>query len=295
MTSWKITAFAPRAVIEGALLAHEDAWDWDPDIVISGSEIAEDFEMPPALDAAWHTHGYYGSVSHNVKAIYQRYLGWYDGNPAHLWQHPPEGAGARYVRAIGGIEAAVARAREFADEGDLRFAAELASHAVFADPGHAGAKAVLAEALTRLGYGSECATWRNNYLVGASEVDGPPHPAEVSAAGMASALTITQVFDSVAIRINGPKAWDTTATIRWHFTDVDQSYRMELSNGVLIHYPTGRSDPADLVVTLTKSQLLGLLSGSGSDGIAMDGDATTISRIVALTDRPDPAFPIVTP
>ena len=80
------------------------------------------------------------------------------------------------------IEAAVARAREFADEGDLRFAAELASHAVFADPGHAGAKAVLAEALTRLGYGSECATWRNNYLVGASEVDGPPHPAEVSAA-----------------------------------------------------------------------------------------------------------------
>lgn len=260
-----------------------------------GSEIAEDFQMPPALDAAWHTHGYYGSVSHNVKAIYQRYLGWYDGNPAHLWQHPPEAAGARYVRAIGGIDAAVARAQEFADEGDLRFAAELASHAVFADPSHAGAKAVLTDALTRLGYGSECATWRNNYLVGASEVDGPTHPAEVSAAGMASALTITQVFDSLAIRIDGPRAWDATASIRWHFTDVDETYRMELSNGVLIHYPTERTDPADLVVTLTKVQLLGLLAGAGAEGITMDGDQATISTIVGLTDHPDPAFRIVTP
>lgn len=260
-----------------------------------GSEIAEDFPMPPALDAAWHTHGYYGSVSHNVKAIYQRYLGWYDGNPAHLWQHPPEAAGARYVRAVGGIDSAVAKAREFAAEGDLRFAAELASHAVFAEPDHAGAKEVLADVLTRLGYGSECATWRNNFLVGASEVDGPPHPAEVSAAGMATALTITQVFDSIAIRIDGPRAWDVTATIRWHFTDVDETYRMELSNGVLVHYPTRRSDPADLVVTLTKPQLLGLLAGSGADGITMDGDAAAISRIVELTDVADPAFPIVSP
>ena len=127
-----------------------------------GSEIAEDFPMPPALDAAWHTHGYYGSVSHNVKAIYQRYLGWYDGNPAHLWQHPPEAAAARYVQAIGGIGATVARAQEFADSDDLRFAAELASHAVFAEPDHAGApRHCSARVFTRLGYGSECGTGAN--------------------------------------------------------------------------------------------------------------------------------------
>lgn len=262
---------------------------------LTGSEIAEDFPMPPALDAAWHTHGYYGSVSHNVKAIYQRYLGWYDGNPAHLWQHPPEAAGARYVRALGGIDAAVAKATEFAEEGDLRFAAELASHAVFAEPGHAGAREVLENVLTRLGFGSECATWRNNFLVGADEVNGPPHPADVSAAGMATALTITQVFDSLAIRIDGPSAWSVAASIRWHFTDSGDTYRMELSNGVLIHYPTRRSDPADLVVTLTKAQLLGLLAGSGTDGIEMDGDPKTISTIVGLTGDPDPAFTIVTP
>jgi alkyl sulfatase BDS1-like metallo-beta-lactamase superfamily hydrolase len=113
-----------------------------------------------------------GSVSHNVKAIYQRSVGWYDGNPAHLWQHPPEAAGARYVEVIGGIDATVAKAEQFADQGDLRFAAELASHAVFADPNHAAARTVLAEVLTRLGHGSENATWRNCFLSGAAEIHG---------------------------------------------------------------------------------------------------------------------------
>jgi len=260
-----------------------------------GTEIAEDFPMPPVLEAAWHTHGYYGSVSHNVKAVYQRYLGWYDGNPAHLWQHPPEASGARYVRAIGGIDATVAAAKQFAAEGDLRFAAELASHAVFADPDHADARTVLGDALTRLGYGSECATWRNNYLAGAAELVDPPQPALVSARGMATALTITQIFDSLAIRIDGPRAWDVSASIRWHFTDTDEIYRMELSNGVLIHYPTRRTDPADLVVTLTRSQLPGLFTGAGGDELRLDGDETTIDRIVGLTDEPNPSFPIVTP
>jgi alkyl sulfatase BDS1-like metallo-beta-lactamase superfamily hydrolase len=122
------------------------------------SEIAEMLPMPPDLDAQWHTHGYYGTANHNIKAIYQFYLGWWDGNPAHFWQHPPEAAGARYVEALGGIEEAVTKAQQFADRGDLRFAAELASHAVFADPDHQGATDLLADVLTRLGYGSEAGT-----------------------------------------------------------------------------------------------------------------------------------------
>jgi alkyl sulfatase BDS1-like metallo-beta-lactamase superfamily hydrolase len=117
----------------------------------TGSEIAEILEVPADLDAAWHTHGYYGSANHNVKVIYQRYLGWYDGNPAHLWQHPPQAAGQRYARLAGGIEELAAKAREFLEEGDLRFAAELASHAVFAEPDSTEARTVLADALTRLG------------------------------------------------------------------------------------------------------------------------------------------------
>jgi len=259
-----------------------------------GSEIAEMIQMPPALEAAWNTHGYYGSVSHNVKAIYQRYIGWYDGNPAHLWQHPPEAAAKRYVDVIGGVEATVAAAKKYADAGDLRFAAELGSHAVYADPDDAAAREFLAGVHTQLGYGSECGTWRNNFLTAAAELRQPPTPSEWSPGGMAAALTITQLFDSIAIRIDGPRAWDTKASVRWHFTDSDETYRMELSNGVLIHHPTRREDPADLVVTLTKPQLLALVGGS-TDGIQLDGDASVLQTILGLTDQPDPNFAIVTP
>jgi len=195
---------------------------------------------------------------------------------------------------IGGVDATVAAAKKYADGGDLRFAAELGSHAVFADPDNGAAREFLAGVHTQLGYGSECGTWRNNYLTGAAELREPPAPNEWSPGGMAAALTITQFFDSIAIRINGPRAWDARASIRWHFTDVDETYRMELSNGVLIHHRTEREDPADLVVTLTKPQLLGLVGGA-ADGIEFDGDQSVLQTVLSLTEEPDPNFAIVTP
>jgi len=261
-----------------------------------GSEIAEDFQLPPALESAWHARGYYGSVSHNVKAIYQRYLGWYDGNPAHLWQHTPEATAVRYVEVIGGVDATVAKAREYADRGDLRFAAELTSHAVFADSSNESAIDLLADVLTRLGYGAECATWRNNFLTGAQELKTPYDPtASVDATGLMAALTITQLFDSLAIRVDAPRAWDMRLSIRWEFTDLEENYRMELSNGVLIHYPTTRQESADLTVRLTRRQLFVLLAGKGHEGVTFDGDPGIIGTIVSLTDEPDPMFNVVTP
>ncbi len=119
-----------------------------------GSEIAEAMVMPPALEQAWHTRGYYGSVSHNVKAIYQRYMGWYDGNPANLWQHPPVERAVRYLAFMGGADAVVDKARASYDEGDYRWVAEVLSHVVFAEPGHAEARELLADTLEQLGYGS---------------------------------------------------------------------------------------------------------------------------------------------
>ena len=260
-----------------------------------GAEIAEMFELSPALDSAWHARGYYGSISHNVKAIYQRYLGWYDGNPAHLWQHPPEAQAARYVDLIGGVDATVAKAREYADSGDLRFATELANHALFTDPEHQVALELQTELFTRLGFGSECGTWRNNFLTGAAELSQGPIALKTDATGMMAALTITQLFDSIAIRVDAQRAASISASVRWHFTDRDETYRMELSNGVLVHFPTRRSDPADLVVTLTKPQLLGLLGGAGSDGIGFEGDQRTLDTILSALDDPDPAFNIVIP
>jgi alkyl sulfatase BDS1-like metallo-beta-lactamase superfamily hydrolase len=108
-------------------------------------------------------------------------------------------------------------------------------------------------------------------------------------------LTITQLFDSLAIRIDGKRAWDSAASIRWHFSDTGETYRMELSNGVLTHHPTTRAKDADLAITLTKPQLLGMLAGAGTNGVQFDGDPKIFSMIASLTDQPDPNFAIVTP
>ncbi len=259
-----------------------------------GSEIAEMIEMPPRLDEAWHTHGYYGSANHNIKAVYQRYLGWYDGNPAHLWQHPPVAAAERYVKVIGGVDATVAKAIDFLEKGDLRFAAELASHAVFAAPDSETARQVLATALTELGYGAECATWRNCFLMGANELFHPVEHTEVNSAGMAPALTVTQLFDSIAIRIDGPRAWNEHLRINWTITG-DGDYRMELSNGALIHFPVAVHEEADLAVTVTKPQLIGLLLEGRTAGVEMSGDAGVLATLVGLVDSPDPDFAVVTP
>jgi alkyl sulfatase BDS1-like metallo-beta-lactamase superfamily hydrolase len=138
---------------------------------------------PPALEASWHTHGYYGSVSHNVKAIYQRYLGWFDGNPANLWQHPPDEKASRCVSAFGGADVVIAKAREYVGAGDLRFAAELLNHVVFADDGNTEARGLLAEVYDTLGFGAENGTWRNFYLQGAYELRNGVQPAALDSAG----------------------------------------------------------------------------------------------------------------
>ena len=138
-------------------------------------EAAEELELPPALADAPASRGYYGTVNHNVKAVYQRYLGWFDGNPAHLHPLPPAEVGARYVAAMGGADAVVARAREAFDAGDYRWVAELLDRVVASDPSHRAATALLADTLEQLGYQAESAPWRDFYLTGAQELrSGPP-------------------------------------------------------------------------------------------------------------------------
>jgi alkyl sulfatase BDS1-like metallo-beta-lactamase superfamily hydrolase len=287
---------------------------------LTGAEIAERFELPAALEQCWAARGSYGSVSHNVKAIYQRYLGWFDGNPAHLWEHPPVELARRYVESFGGQRSVIERAGHYADTGDLRFAATLLNHAVFADPKDAGARGALADVYDRLGYGAENGTWRNVFLTGASELRGGPAPADTTTTGpeMALALTVDQVIDSLAIRLDGPRAADARMRIDLHLTDEDRTWRLALSHGVLV--PRSRAggpdaaDPADLTLTLTKPQLVGLVAGAGAgaeaeagaggeggagshalDGVAHTGDPAVLPALLGLLDTPDPSFPIVTP
>ncbi|MFI7617629.1 alkyl/aryl-sulfatase [Nonomuraea terrae] len=265
---------------------------------MTGSEIAEAMQMPPALEAAWHTHGYYGSVSHNVKAIYQRYLGWFDGNPAHLWEHPPVEQSRRYVECLGGTTAVLAQAERYIREGDLRFAATLLNHAVFADQGNSPARKMLAQVYTRMGHGAENATWRNFYLTGATELTGRPSAGMTTTTSpdMLRALTAEQIFGSLAIRVNGPRAWNERFAIDWHLTDTGERHRIRMSNGALIHEQTPSGDDgADLTLRLTRQRLLGLLDGEDTDGIDHDGDMTVLQRLRAVLEDPTPDFAIVTP
>ncbi|NJP95096.1 MBL fold metallo-hydrolase [Nonomuraea sp. FMUSA5-5] len=266
---------------------------------LTGPEIAETMRLPPALEQAWHTHGYYGSVSHNVKAIYQRYLGWFDGNPAHLWEYPPVEQARRYVEAFGGTSAVVALAGGYVQEGDLRFAATLLNHAVFADPRDSAARRLLAQVYTRLGHGAENATWRNFYLTGAHELAGGPSPAATDTAppDLLNALTPAQLFDSLAIRVNGPSAWTERFTIDWHLTDTGsgEHHRTTMSNGALIHEQSPSGGSPDLTLRLTKDRLLGLLAGDTDRGLDHDGDLAVLQRLIAVLETPTPDFAIVTP
>ncbi|MFI9594454.1 alkyl/aryl-sulfatase [Nonomuraea sp. NPDC052265] len=264
---------------------------------LTGAEIAEQMRVPPALEQVWHTHGYYGSVSHNVKAIYQRYLGWYDGNPAHLWEHPPRESAIRYVECMGGGAAVVAFARRYIEENDLRFAVQLLNHAVFADEGNKAARDLLAEVYTRLGQGAENGTWRNSYLTGAKELaDGIAHTSVTTTSpDLLAALTVEQIFDSLAIRVDGPKAWHESLAIDWHLTDLGELYRTTLSNGVLVQRLNPPEEPVDLTLRLTRTQLLGLLAGKGVEGVEREGDITALQRLVAVLDSPGRDFAIVTP
>ncbi len=264
----------------------------------TGAEIAETMELPPALTKAWSTHGYYGSVSHNVKAIYQRYMGWFDGNPARLWPHPPAELATRYVAAMGGIDQVVERARAAYDDGDYRWAATLLDHAVFTDEKHAAARALYADTLEQLAYGAENGTWRNFFLSGATELrDGNfGTPAATAAPAVVAQLSPEQLFDSVAISVNGPAAWDLDLALDVTLTDLGRNYRLTLRNGVLIYVQRAADGTAAATLTLTKARLLGLLAGdTSSPGIDITGAPTTLQTLLGVLEAGDPSFNIVTP
>lgn len=266
----------------------------------TGVEIAEQFQLPPALDKAWHARGYYGSVNHNVKAIYQRYMGWFDGNPGRLWPHPPEALGPRYVEAMGGVDRVVELARKAFDEGDFRWAATLLDHVIFTDENHAPARQLYADVLEQLAYGAENATWRNFFLAGATELREGNFgtPTTSASPSLLGQLTPEQIFDTFAINVNGPRAWDLDLAIDVSFLDTAVNYRLTLRNGVLVYRKSGPDEAsAHATVKLaTKLRLLAFAAGdTTSPGVEVAGDADALPSLLGALDRPDPNFNIVTP
>jgi alkyl sulfatase BDS1-like metallo-beta-lactamase superfamily hydrolase len=268
-----------------------------------GSEIAEQITLPPALENAWSTRGYYGSVSHNVKAIYQRYLGWFDGNPAHLWEHTPVEKAKRYVALGGGADAVVANGQAAYDDGDYRWAAEVLSHVVFAEADHAAARDLLADTFEQLGYGSENGTWRNFYLSGAYELRNGQFgtPTVTASPDMVAQLSPDMLFDAMAVQVNGPAAWDERLSSDVVITDTEERYRLRLANGVLTYSSAPQSGDADATLTTERRSLPALAVGTPTPerlaraGIEIAGDGAVLERLTAVLDPGDRDFAIVTP
>jgi len=271
---------------------------------LTGREIAETLELPPELASEWHCRDYYGSVSHNVKAVYQLYMGWFDGNPAHLWEHPPVASARRYVEAMGGSEQVLERARASFEAGDYRWVAEVVNHVVFAQPDNEAARQLQADALEQLGYGAENATWRNFYLVGAQElregISGTP--TDTRAPDILAQLPIEQILDGMKVRLDGPAAWGKRLTIAWQVTDPDERRLLTVENGVLNHRPWQEGMEAEATLVIKRQALNEMLSGSAelqalaeSGDLRVEGDGIKLGELLGLLEEPDPAFPIVTP
>lgn len=269
---------------------------------LTGPEIAEHLELPPGLANTWHCRGYYGSVSHNTKAVYQRFLGWFDGNPARLWAHPPEAAAPRYVQSMGGADAVLALAHSSFEAGDYRWAAELLDHLIFSDPDHTDAKELQARTFEQLAYGAENATWRNFYLTGAAELRGGvlSTPTQTGGIDLVAALTQEQLLDMIAIRIDAPRVWTEHLVINW--TIDDREFSTTLRNGVFT-YVAGRHDhDAPTTVTTPGIGLVQLALGlAGVDALAangtltVDGDRAAVVTLCSALEQPPPTFNIVTP
>ncbi len=271
---------------------------------LSASEIAEAIKLPKSLENAWHGRGYYGHIRHNVKAIYQKYLGWYDANPVNLDPLPPVEAGKKYVEYMGGAEAILGRAREDFAKGEFRFVAQAVSHLVFAEPDNQGARAMLADALEQLGYAAESATWRNAYLFGAQELRHgmlkvparSPMPRETLAA-----LRTEQLWDVLSVRLNGPKAEDKHIVLNWKFTDTNETFVLTLENCALT-YAEGEQADADASFTLARRTLDEVIAKQTSfpeavaaGKIDVAGNPMRLAELMMLMDEFPRMFEIVEP
>jgi len=295
------------------LAAHRDMYRYLHDQTLrlanrglTASEIAAEVTLPASLKGTWACREGYGTTSFNVRAVYQRYLGFFDGNPVRLDPLTPSEAAAGYVELAGGVDELLHAAGEAEAGGDYRWAAELACHAVFAEPGSVAARELLAGALEQLGYQAESPIWRNFYLVGANELrEGPPQregARRLASADVARSLPLERVWDAIGVRLDGPRAGDSRIVIAWEFTDPVELWTVRVENGALSATP-GQLDPeAQAKVTLTRAALDAIVLKEGDLGelfatgaIVIEGDPVKLGELFGLLDEGDPDFAIVTP
>jgi alkyl sulfatase BDS1-like metallo-beta-lactamase superfamily hydrolase len=224
----------------------------------TSTEIAERLELPPEIGNVWFNRGYYGTVKHDAKAVYQRYMGWYDANPANLDPLPSEPAAKKFVEYMGGAKAVIARAGKDFANGEYRWVAQVMNQVVFADPDNREARELYADALEQLGYQAESGPWRSVYLQGAFELrNGVPTAGGINTASpdTIKAMPPHMVFDYLAVRLNGPKAADKKIVLNVDFIDLEEQYVLTVENGVLNYSHGKQEDKAGATIKLSKAAL----------------------------------------
>ena len=272
-------------------------------------EIAETLELPEEFQLHEHTRGFYGDLVHNSKAVYQRYLSWYDANPANLHKLPPSAVGERYVALAGGADALLRHAEIAFERGDYRWVAELVNHLVFAEPTNTAARSLQARALEQLGYQAESATFRNAYLMGAMELrQGPPanpNP-NVRARALVREMTVDQVFDTIAVRTMSENLGGVALAINWTFTDLvgtpDEHWVLGVSNRTIYSIRGVHEPRAAASVTLSRAKFLDIVlqdttfvDAMNAGDVALGGDAAALITIFGNLDTFSMGFPIVEP
>lgn len=294
-----------KAVIRDYLEKHRDLYKYLHDqsvrLMNDGylpNEIANRLTLPKALDDEWYNRGYYGTLSFNSRAVYQRYMGWYDANPVHLAPLEPADEAQRYVAMMGGPEKVLAAAREAFQKGDDRWAGELANRLVMAGANNTAARQLLAQAYERQGAAAESAIWRNMYLSGAQElrsgVRAGPGGGGGAALEMVRNTPTPMLLDLLAVRLDPAKAKDASLAVDLVFPDRKERFRLRVKHAVLTQEadPTG---PADAVYTLPRAQFLaGALAGADLSKAATSGDPAALNRLLGYLSAPRTGFPIVT-
>jgi len=269
------------------------------------SEIAERLRLPKSLAGNFHLRGYYGTLSHNSKAVYQHYFGWYQGNPAQLNPLTPEQSSVRYVEFMGGAEAILHKASESMQRGEYRWVAEVLNHLVFAQPDNDAALQMLAYAYRQLGYQAESGPWRDIYLSGALELQSESRE-QFYDPGLARAFVqqvpLMQFMKALSVRLDAEKAEAELLVINVLFTDQQQNFVLTVRNSVLHYQQLPAANNADASIALTKNLFVDLLLGQvgiqqllTTDELQVDGSVLKLLKFFSLLGESNDNFNIVTP
>lgn len=267
------------------------------------NEIGNMIHLPETLDKNWASRGYYGSVSHNARAVYNFYLGYYDGNPANLNPYGQVDMGKRYVKALGGSAHAINLAREAYNQGDYRWASELLKQVIAANPGDQVAKNLQADTFEQLGYQAESATWRGFYLTGAKELrEGAKKIEHASTASpdTIKGMTVEMLLDYMAVRLNSEKAAGKSISLNFNLSDND-NLNLSLNNSVL-NYRKVLQPKVDASFYMIRSDLHDVLVGQAkmadlvkAKKAKIIGNGAKLEEIIACLDNFDLWVNIVTP